>query len=174
MRVIGISGLWCYDDPVWRTVGPAFEQHFDCAFMAEEFRALHLLQINRMRRFVSQIVEKYDDGAHTLLVGHSMGGVFACAVAERMKRTSLLGIVSVFAPQRFPIPRLWSLIGDPQTINVPIITFCAKRDEGVWWGSRHPRSKCHTKLECDYFKDISNDPSFAMNIARITKRELFV
>src|SRR5262249_6510427 len=67
----------------------------------EEDTGCHPWEIPRLRRFTDCLIEKYDDGVDTLLVGHSIGGVLACAIAASCKESEVVGVVTIFSPHRF-------------------------------------------------------------------------
>ncbi|MGH7141026.1 MAG: alpha/beta fold hydrolase [Minisyncoccia bacterium] len=112
MRIIGINGVWCWQNPVWDTLRPAFLERFSGAtFIIEGDFDLWPHELTRMRRFIAGLCEKYDDGTPALLVGHSMGGIFALAVAAQLRRTKVLGITTIFSPHRFPFVLFAPLLG---------------------------------------------------------------
>jgi hypothetical protein len=74
VRIIGINGVWCDRNPVWNNLEAAFRSRFHVSdFVIEEEMNCHPWQVARLRRFADRILERYDDGDETLLIGHSMG-----------------------------------------------------------------------------------------------------
>jgi hypothetical protein len=126
-----------------------------------------------MRRFADRILERYDDGEDTLLVGHSIGGVTACAISDRIRKSRARGVVSIFAPHRFLGGVFARSLRVPREIRVPVITFEAQRDRLVWWGAKHPQSVMHTVLATNHLHDLINDHWHADKIAEETKKALF-
>lgn len=174
MRIVGINGIRCYDNPIWKNLRPAFADVFPGSeFYVEEDTGLQPWEVRRIRRFVEYLTQKYDDGDDYLLVGHSLGGVIACGVAARFRKSSVRGIVTVFAPHTF----LWGVfpkvVGKCNDHQAPILSFTALRDEVVWWGSRHPNAVRHVILPSDHLENLIEDPWLAMRIATDTKKFLF-
>src|SRR6202451_178499 len=99
MRIIGINGVWYFENPIWDTLVPAFKSRFpEAEFRVEEDTGCWPTEILRMRCFVDNLVQKYDDGIESLIIGHSMGGIHACALAKRLHRTKVRGIATIFSP----------------------------------------------------------------------------
>mgnify|MGYP003394581437 CR=1 FL=1 len=174
MRIIGISGVWCNQNPIWNNIVPAFRRRFDPTdFVVEEESWCHPWEVIRLRRFAERIVEKHDDGTDTLIIGHSMGGVVACAAANRFARSRVQGIVTIFSPHRFLSDAFTHAIGAHKGVTVPVVTFSARYDTLVWWGAEHPQSVAHIRLPCDHQDDLVRDSRFSEQIAEASHRHLF-
>ena len=176
MRILCISGVWCLQHPgsMWSNIGTAFTDQFpDAELVIAEEHNLHPWEFERMRRFCDHLVHAYDDGMETLLVGHSMGGIIACAIAKRFKKTRIHGIVTIFSPHTFlggVFPMVLSVTDD---LRIPIISFGAVGDILVWWGTRHPESRMHQMLWSTHLSSLINNSRIARIIAVTTKCKLF-
>ena len=174
MRIIGISGVWSYDNPVWINLRKAFLREFPGARMViEEESGCNPWEIRRLQDFADRLVRKYDDGTETLIVGHSMGGVIACAVADQFTRSAVRGIVSIYAPHHFFGGSFSRRLDAPARPEVPIISFQARYDEVVWWGTRHKHTVEHTLLDSSHQTSLVANEKLAQKIAEITRRRFF-
>lgn len=176
MRIIGINGVWCNDNPIWNTLRPAFlEQLPGSEFVVEEEKDCWPYEIDRLLQFGRNIVKRHDTGEDMLLVGHSMGGVTACAIADQFQHSRICGIVTIYSPHSTYLGVFTLLLQASQMLRVPIVTFGAWKDELLWfgWGTSHPQSKAHTLLKSDHYLDLVQKPAIAATIARESKRLLF-
>ena len=174
MRIIGISGVWSNKNPVWHNLAEAFSKEFPVSeFIVEEERNCNPWEIHKLRRFAEAIVRKYDDGTETLLVGHSLGGVIACGIANRFKRTPIQGVVTIFSPHHL---FFGSVIDSPEVngdLKAPVISFSAAYDELVWWGAQHLQAVAHIILRSNHFTDLVTNNEHACRIASEAKAHLF-
>ena len=176
MHIIAISGILCPEQPImiWEPLYRAFKKHFPFARMSVEQEGGFLpWDIRRMNDFCDQIVARHDEGGKTLLVGHSMGGVFATAIANRFRHTPIFGVVTIFAPHLY-----WGgvypwLLGEKERVRAPIVSFGASDDELVWWGTRHPQSISHTTLISTHYVSLVTAPELLEENATTTKKVLF-
>jgi hypothetical protein len=82
VRIIGINGVWCDRNPVWNNLETAFRRRFHVSdFVIEEEMNCHPWQVARLRRFADRILERYDDGEETLLIGH----IWAASLRARLR-----------------------------------------------------------------------------------------
>ncbi len=172
MRFLGINGILCFDNPVLQQVSTALSRlvPFTQVQITEE-TGMHFHQVSRFVRYRDWLSSEFDDGVPTLLVGHSLGGVIACSVSRTLKRTKVVGIVTINAPHRYiGYSRVLDAVGD---LPAPIVTFQGKRDRVVFWGTKHPQSQLHTVLDVDHYRDIGNYPHHAKAIAEHTVATLF-
>lgn len=173
MLILGINGLWCDRNPVWHTLVPAFKGKFpNSVFCVEEEPWLWPWELGRMRWFLEYILHKQDRDGEILLVGHSLGGVFACTLADRFKQARVQGVITIFSPHTFPAGVFPWLLGTSPHLNVPIVSFGAARDGLVWWGTQHHQACHHENLDCDHFRQLSQSPALADRIAVISKQYL--
>lgn len=176
MLIIGINGVWCNQNPIWNTLRPAFlKQLPDSAFVVEEEKDCWPYEIGRLQQFGRDIVERHDTGEDMLLVGHSMGGVTACAIADQFQRSRIRGIVTIYSPHGAYLGIFSLLLQATQILRVPIVTFGAWKDELLWLGlgTSHPQSKGHTVLKSNHYLDLVQNPAIAETIARESTRLLF-
>lgn len=87
--------------------------------------------IAKMRKIIDAGVEKYDTGEPIILGGHSMGGLFACAMAHRFVRSPVLGVVTIFTPHRSYRRQFSTLLDADRDLKVPVVTFSAQYDRLV-------------------------------------------
>lgn len=154
LRVIGIVGIWSIRlyEPVWRHLREAFLGQFPGATFATEDMFFSPWQGKKMRAFADSIVCKYDDGGDdVLLVGWSMGGTIATAIAPKFKRTRVRGVVTIFSPHTL----LWGLFSwmlgsNLKGIGVPVVSCSARFDWIVLWGGRYPAALKHFRVRCDH------------------------
>lgn len=173
MRIIGISGVWGYRNPVLWTMAEAFVAKYPGAwFVAEEEADCHPWQIGRLRRLTERIVEKYDDGTDVLFVGHSMGGVVACAAAQQFRHSRVRGVVTIFSPHEFLLGIFPALLGARGSVPAPLVTFAAWRDSLVLWGARHPHTHAHTVLDSNHFTNLVGNRELARRIADIASQRI--
>jgi pimeloyl-ACP methyl ester carboxylesterase len=175
MRVIGISGMRSFRNPVWMTICASLRETFPgVSIRVEEDAWCEPWEIRRMRRFIDRLVDTYDDGKPTLLIGHSLGGVYSCAIANRFRQTKVHGIVSIFAPHGMFGGFFPRVLSAHQKLNVPIITVHGERDKWVRWGTKHPQSAVHLSLDADHYLDLANTKRLADTIVRTTSRHIFI
>jgi pimeloyl-ACP methyl ester carboxylesterase len=175
MRIIGISGVWCDQNPIWKPLREAFTREFPRSeFVVKEEAGCHPWEIWRLRKIVQDICREYDDGTPTLFVGHSMGGIIACAAAQKFRRSRIRGIVTIYSPHVFLGGFFSYALEAVGILPAPVLSFNARRDELVWWGARHPHSAVHITLPSNHFTDLRDDPGLSAIIADITKREFFL
>lgn len=176
MHIIAISGIWCPEQTIaiWEPMLRAFKKNFPFARMSvEQEGGIWPWDIARMNDFCDRIVARHDEGGKTLLLGHSMGGVFATAIANRFRRTPVFGVVTIFSPHLFFGGLYPWLLGETERVRAPIVSFGASDDELVWWGTRHPQSISHTTLLSTHYVSLLTSPELVDEIATTTKKVLF-
>lgn len=177
MYIIGVSGAWTEQCPVWGHIFAACRHMYPRAKMAvAEAPYCQLWELARMQALMDEIVERFDRGEECLLIGHSLGGILACASALRFRASRIVGIVTICSPhtyfgQAYP---LISLLGADKRAASPILSYGAKRDEVLWWGmgTRHPHARQHAMLDANHLTDFVADPTHANRIIYDTKRFL--
>lgn len=168
MRIIGIVGIeW---DPsigaMWQHIGCAFKAHYPESEMYVEETLYSLWNIQKMKELVDHIVQKHDTGEDVLLVGHSMGGVLACAAASRFKKSVVRGVVTIFSPHGVCLGIFPRLLGTEE-LKVPVVSFGAWYDHLVPWGTEHPQSCSHTRLWTDHYQELYQNKELARQIADV-------
>lgn len=169
--VLGINGVLCYDNPIWNTLKPAFLRHFPTAqCTVEEDTGLELWQLRRMQRFMSMVLEKYDrPQTELVLIGHSMGGLFASAIASRLQRAELVGVTTICSPNS----NVWLYplyLGATRRFDAPVVSFGGARDRYVLYGTRHPRAIYHQAIDCDHYESLSCNRQMAEWIASVSAK----
>jgi pimeloyl-ACP methyl ester carboxylesterase len=155
MRIVGIVGIVDLKrkrDSLWQRLEVAFKDSFPDA----RFECLHVFYLpwqgKRMREYAQAIVENYDDGEDTILLGYSMGGVIASVIASRFTKSRVKLIITIESPHRFKM--FYQLLGSskyPTHDTIPLISFGALFDIFVpWFVSKHPHAVEHHKLYGDH------------------------
>ncbi|MBC7836292.1 hypothetical protein H7X87_00735 [Acetobacteraceae bacterium] len=172
MRIIAIVGVWNFQT-LSRLMWPHFETAFKKQFPRASFSVEHLWyspwQGEKMRRFADSIVEKYDDGEEDiLLLGHSMGGVIATAIASRFTKARVVQVVTVFSPHKF-LGGIFPRMLRSRRTNVPVVSCSALLDWIVLWGARHPDAVRHARINCDHLFGLLLSKGPAEKIAKAAK-----
>ncbi|HVV38937.1 MAG TPA: hypothetical protein VHD31_01290 [Candidatus Paceibacterota bacterium] len=131
-------------------------------------------ETEKIRTFGDSIVEKYDDGVDVLLIGHSMGGLVACAIAPQFSHSRVRGIATLFSGHTFFGGLFARIAGVPQESSIPIISFQAKIDQIVWWGTRHPRAVAHVDLLSDHLFGMAYVKRYGEVVAKTIEEKLFI
>lgn len=179
MRMVCISGAWVRGGqlPFWPNVQSEFHGWIPeiSEMVVEALEFCHPWDYERLREFRDYLVKKYDDGKPTIFVGHSMGGVLACAVAKRLRRTRVLGIVTLFSPHRmFGGAFLRALDAQGNLGGMPIISFGAVGDLLVpFWATRHPHARRHIRVMALHRRSLEKRRRLVQKIARIVHEEIF-
>ena len=148
MRILCIVGIWNFRrlyNKIWRNLETAFKEKFPDASFEVEHLWYSPWEWQKMRDFANRLVEEYDTGEELLIVGYSLGGVIATAMAPRFKRSKVRCVVSIFAPHRY-LFGLFSRMLDSQPSKIaaaPVISFGARLDVMVPWGSRYSETAPH-------------------------------
>ena len=155
MRIVSICGIWSglFKASMWNNMEEAFREQFPKAIFTRESLRYSPWEVQKIISYARDITERNDDGTDLLFVGHSMGGVIACAVAAHCVKSKVKAVVTVFSPHK--------LLGSYYTrqivgnlslpVSTPLITFQARFDHLVpFESSTHPCSKFHLKLNSDH------------------------
>ena len=177
MRIVIIVGIWTFHNlygPIFKHYKAAFANEFPHAQLSVEYLWYSPWQGQKMRNFADHILRKYDTGEEILLVGYSIGGSIACAIAPRFKHSAVRAVVTVFAPHTF----LWGIFSRMLNVDLrripvaPVFSFEGRLDWAVLWGAKHPRARKHAKLWCDHLFGLLFSQKPAEKIAKITRETL--
>lgn len=174
MRVIGIGGIWSSNNPVWATLGPAFERAFVHARFIPDDVFGHPWSFGTFRSHGDAVVRRHDTSGEVVIVGYSMGGVVACAIASAFRRARVHGVVTLYAPHTFIGSFFTAQLGAPRCPPVPVVSFGARYDEIVWWGARHPCALEHHDMPSTHFIDLLVRDDIADTIARYSAQALML
>jgi pimeloyl-ACP methyl ester carboxylesterase len=155
---------------MWNHLAHAFGREFggECAVERERY---HFYSRSLMRAFRDRIVAKHDTGVPLILCGHSAGGAIAFDVANRLQKSTVMGIVTIFSPLSFPIDFLTML--NVVLPKVPIVSFGARHDFIVPHPfTSHRNAIAHRLLPTDHQEGLISDPRVANIIARYSARYL--
>lgn len=127
-----------------------------------------------MRELGNRIVQEFDTGEDTILVGHSVGGVIACATAPRFVKSNLLCVVTIFSPHTYFFSHFSrTLKVDKEALaRIPILSFGARFDALVPFGAQFPRAKHHEIFESDHLFRLMFSSKPAARIAAVTRHFL--
>lgn len=151
--IVGVVDSGILNRELWRRLDEVFEVEFPGVPVIVE-RSWYLpWDFQKMRKYGDRIVEKYDTGEDVILMGYSMGGVVASSIAARFTKSNVRMLATVFSPHQFLWGWFSSALGSNQNgfENFPVVSFTAKYDWIVWWGSAYPAAIKHFPLECDHY-----------------------
>lgn len=164
MMVIQVSGLWTYKCPIWPNIRKAYEKYLPAArFRIAEIAYCQPVDL-RIPHLIRSVVKHCRDAGDLLLIGHSMGGIWAHEIAQELA-PQVRGIVTIFSPLAY--------MNCEKNSAIPIVSFGATRDELVpARKTRHPLSCEHEDLECNHLQDLAENPALAEQIAATTMRHI--
>lgn len=172
MRIVMISGILTDARVDWSEFRHEFKKHLpDASFHVEIEPMCALYEVKRFRRFLARLAKKYDTGEDVLLVGHSLGGVLACALQPMLKKTRVVGIATIHSPHRFFFGICTRIFG-AGAVTAPIVSFQGLYDGLVWWGTRHPRAIRHVRNQSNHFNDLWEYPENAELIVGVIMESL--
>ncbi len=172
MRVLGINGIRCNDNPVLPRVCAKLSTMVELSDIEiTQERNMAFYEIRRMRAYRDSVAKAFDDGTPTLIVGHSVGGVIACGVAKRFEHSLVMGIITINAPHEYL--GYGRMLDGGKPVPAKIVTFGSSRDRVVLWGTAHAESMSHTVLEADHYRDIGASDALAATICRKSVSVLF-
>ena len=159
-RVVCIVGMLDFVSVrhlMWAPIERAFEQYFPDVEVVVEHETYLPWQRQRIADYGERIVQKYDDGVPTLLLGFSLGGVIACGIAQKFMRTPITGVVSVASPLK--LAPLWGICL-PKAEDVRLLSFSGRYDFVV----PSLLTGCHYTLPADHFVSFmtSEKPAWAV------------
>ncbi len=124
-------------------------------------------------RFVSDIVREYDRPGRLLIGGHSFGGILACAVAARMRRADVVGVITVFSPHLMCWGAGSLMLGAHVPYGIPVVSFGATNDDIVYEAyTEYPQARAHVRVDTDHEGGLLTDPRIARGIAMKSREYL--
>ncbi len=117
MKIIGIVGILNMfpeeQDRFWIGLREAFAQtHPDAPFILE--RQFYVpWQKKRIQQYTDLLLEKYDTGEELLLIGHSMGGLIALTLAQRLTQSTICATVTIGSPFKPALLRRFLDVPEP-------------------------------------------------------------
>lgn len=165
-RIVMIEGLWRYDEYLALTFERAFKKQFPNALVACEYiPGCWPYEIGRLLKFVAQLAKNYDDGVPVLIAGHSVGGLIACALDAQLTNSPVVGITTICTPHQYAFGAFAHLLEADHELSAPIITFQAKYDFYVPYGTWHRKTKGHEVLLSDHRDMMIMDEAHSRRIA---------
>ncbi len=166
MKVILVSGLWALGCPIWPNITRAFQKHLPWAdYPVEERLILDANDSRKIHALTGSVVDKYRGNEELIVVGHSMGGVWACDIADALA-SQVMAVVTIFSPHAF------TTRGKNLTMQT-IVSFGGIRDQLVpAAATRHPQSTAHEDIDSDHLDDLVTNFELAEQIAATTMRHI--
>jgi pimeloyl-ACP methyl ester carboxylesterase len=171
--IVYIPGILNFP-PYWRISNhlmKAYSKRFPDAVFATEDCFYFPWEKTKMLRFAEEILKKNDvTGQEVILLGYSMGGVIATAIAPRFKHAKVR-VITLMAPHTF----LWGLfpkmLGSSLSSDggIDIVSFQGWLDWAVVWGAKHPHARKHHKIFCDHLVGLLFSSQPAEKIAEASK-----
>jgi predicted esterase len=147
-------GIWDFPRAyiyMWNHFREEFHTRFPDATFEVEHEKYSPWQTEKMKCWSKCLVEKYQDvDEEIVLVGYSMGGVVATALAPKLK--NVRAVVTLFAPHttldsRFSRALSSNLDG---LGTIPVLSFSGKYDIVVPNGAEYPKAARHVELASDH------------------------
>lgn len=165
-----ISGLNTSASTAWKPFEQCFAKYLpQASFNVATLPDCWVHQTERMKAFILKTATEYNTGEDTILVGHSLGGVMACAMQVLMRDTCVLGITTIHSPNTY-LGSIWPTILHAEHVLAPIISYEARHDEVLLWGSRHPKSMLHVKHDSNHFQHLLEREALSDEIVKTTVR----
>ena len=169
----GIFGFSWLTKTIAGRLKKAFADRLPGALFATESLFYSPWERKKILAFGEAILTKHDEEGHeVILLGYSMGGVIATAIAPRFEKADVR-VVTIMSPHKF----LWGLfswmLGAKMMVDdgLSIITVQGMLDLVVSCGAKHPRTKSHHKIWWDYFLGLLFSDKPAKQIAEAAMSE---
>ncbi len=179
MRIIGICGILDSAQlknpkkgmtPMWKNLRTASRYAFPGSTFSTTRCWYWHLGLWKAKKYCDRILRMYDTGEDVILVGHSVGGLLACRLAGRFKKSRVVGVVTINTPFHFHYALFPYLFGGRKKLHVPVVSFGGTRDWLVPWGTKHPQAIVHTMFDADHQEDLKVNKNGMVNkIFKIVK-----
>lgn len=172
MLIIGLSGSWDSHFPqmyLWNTLRDEFKKKIPHARFEVERLWYSPWEGEKLRDWEQSLVKKYKrTREEIILVGYSMGGIVAAAMAPKLK--NVRAVVTIFSPHTFlggMFP--WLLDSNANHLDdIPVISFGGWFDLLVLFGSKHPKAVKHVDVPSDHIVGLLVSRHFAVTITQET------
>jgi len=158
-----------YKVPMWQHLEREFRSVFQVHAAVVEHAFYLPWEYEKMRTYAEQVRLAHDTGDDVLIVGHSMGGVLACGIASRFTKSRVRGVVTIFSPHTYLGGKFTRALG-AEMITAPLVSFGAKWDVWVPYGTRHEKSREHMELDTDHVIGLMRNPQWARIIAQLAHK----
>lgn len=172
-KIVYIPGIFCpasVNSRISRQLKKAFARYYPEAEFEAETCFYTPWQKQKMLQFAENILSKHGaEDTKIILLGYSMGGVIATAIAPRFQKAEVR-VTTIMSPHTF----LWGLFSNILGSDLiahdrtSIVTIGGYLDLIVFHGSRHPQAKRHTRMLCDHFFGLIFSSKPAQKIAEET------
>jgi pimeloyl-ACP methyl ester carboxylesterase len=178
MKIVLIAGTWYREDvylSIWGNIQSALKYQYPEASFVCKQAVYHLWNLDIMKSLGNSIVAEEDTGEDILLLGHSMGGIIACGIASKFKKSRVVGVVTIFSPHMLGkvIPGLdytRILFGKREKIPAPVISFGGAIDPLVWsMFTAHPNALHHEILWSDHRFLLGSSQEVSDRIANVVR-----
>lgn len=175
MVIVAIEGYFARSPiHVFRHIKTVCKRRFpEAEFYVErepDCKLWDLDQFHRMNSFTPRVVTKHDTGKPLLLLGHSMGGPVALAVAAQCQHSEVLGVGTIFSP----LNALWGLypkmLKVPRDLKVPVVSFSTWPDKFLITErrARYKKGVAHKHFEGYTHKmSLLNEPQLSEEIVEL-------
>jgi pimeloyl-ACP methyl ester carboxylesterase len=158
---------------MWPNFEAAFKKYFPRASFVVEEKWFSPWRGEDMREFADSLRRKHDDGDEALLIGHSMGGVIACAIAPRFKKSRIRGVITICSPHQLFGGIFPRMLGVEKRIPAPVISFGGVFDYLGPWGAQYGQARAHEALLADHYFALLYSQKPAERIAEAAHTTLF-
>lgn len=168
MKVLFITGIFDAferDGNMWGVLRREFASSLPGSESVVAHRFFAPWQGKKMRSFGEDTLKEHDTGEDLILVGHSLGGLLACAIAPRFTRSKIVCVVTLSTPHRIGFFR--RMLGVPPALAVPVLSFGSLFDVFVPAVlTRHEKAILHQNLFSGHIVGLFGNPGPARRIAR--------
>lgn len=169
--LVGIFDCWGIQEMLWRNMEMQLQEQFpgcEVAVMRELFKPW---EIKVVQAYAADVVKHYDDGKPTILLGYSLGGVVAQAMAEKFKKSEILAVVSLCSPLKWADK--WGFQWKPETLPGKRLAIMGTLDMLVpWWSADVPNMKVH-KMMVDHLEGFRWFPHVSEKVVGVIREEFF-
>jgi len=158
----------------WNNYEKAFMGYYPNANFVVHTKFYWPWQFKKMTEYSDELISKYDDGEDIILLGHSLGGAIATAIAERFNKSRILMVVNVNAPVRFEwiFRKIYDGYGSKEN-NFPTVSFRSLFDTTVFLPlAYNKKAEKNILLFSNHMTAFMFFPSFTQKIAKISSEYL--
>lgn len=129
-------------------------------------------QVAAVQDYGRVILSKYDDGRPALLIGFSLGGVVAQAVAEKFTKSEVVGVASLCSPLTWA--GRWGLVWHPNRLVGRRLSVMGMFDFFVPWWMGRVKGMAFRLLAADHLVVFSVFPHVSRRVVRMVCQHFFI